>query len=88
MAVLCAVPATVITVLLSVPTDCVTVVDKTTGSLATPIMLNVWLPVMVVVHVTAGAYKTQICQNVTDSRHVRVVLAVRSQHIPTVLMCV
>lgn len=59
MAVLCAVlsavTATAMTILSSVPTDCVIVMDRTTGSLATAIMLNVWVPVMVVVRVTAGA---------------------------------
>jgi len=73
-------------VLLFVPTDCVTVVDRTTGSLSAAITLNVLVPVMAVIHVTAGAYKTQICQNVTDRRHIRVVLLVSSQHIPVVLM--
>jgi len=84
--VLSAVTATVMVVLLSVPTDCVTVVDRTTGSLSTAITLNVWVPVMVVIRVTAGAYRTQFCWNVAGRRHIRVVLVVSSQHIPVVLM--
>ena len=57
-----------------------------TGSPATQIMLNVWVPALVVIHVIAGAYKTQICRNVTDRRPIRVILVVRSQRIPIVLM--
>ena len=57
-----------------------------TGSPATQIMLNVWVPALVVIHVIAGAYKTQICRNVKDRRHVRVVSAVRIQRIPVVSM--
>jgi len=56
------------------------------GPLATPNMLNVWVPAMVVIHVEAGAYKTQICRNVKDRRHVRVVSAVRIQRVPVVSM--
>jgi hypothetical protein len=85
-AVLSAVQAAVMTVPLSVPVECVTVMDRRTGSLATAIMLNVCVPVMVVIHVKAGASKIQLSWKVTDRRHIRVIFMVSSQHIPVVLM--